>query len=333
MKPTLYHLFVLCDLFHKMFKPRFTRHKEGSISQVLSALWICTPTSWQSDLWVLSWERFVSKLPLLGKKIDWIYSSVFKCSTIKKKNKTYISSKFLQHVLCGTRYAFEIQHFQWVRSILSCLCRLCVPTFFRQNQQENLTWVLTFDPADDWWSTINAKEGDEEPSWGHRSAEDQQVHRAVLPLCGGQWMSTFFLSEGSNFDQLSTGLWSELHPLRLPYSDAVKLFATVHLTFFLVHRTHQEMLPAILSSITGLALLINNESKDSDSVKYYYRMIIIIPSLKAFVVFSTLGLVKDLLMNIIYTSFFTHFGYTESQTHFLPYIVFEDIHFNVSVSI
>lgn len=92
------------------------------------------------------------------------------------------------------------------------------------------------------------------------------------------------------------------------------------------------MLPAILSSITGLALLINNESKDSDSVKYY-RMIIIIPSLKAFVVFSTLGLVKDLLKNIIYTSFFTHFGYTESQTHFLPYIVFEDIHFNVLVSI
>lgn len=71
------------------------------------------------------------------------------------------------------------------------------------------------------------------------------------------------------------------------------------------------MLLAILSSITGLALLINNESKDSDSVKYY-RMIIIIPSLKAFVVFSTLGLVKDLLKNIIYTSFFTHFGYTES---------------------
>lgn len=92
------------------------------------------------------------------------------------------------------------------------------------------------------------------------------------------------------------------------------------------------MLPAILSSITGLALLINNESKDSDSVKYY-RMIIIIPSLKAFIVFSMLGLVKDLLKNIIYTSFFTHFGYTESQTHFLPYIVFEDIHFNVSVSI
>lgn len=93
------------------------------------------------------------------------------------------------------------------------------------------------------------------------------------------------------------------------------------------------MLPDILSSITGLALLINNESKDSDSVKYYYRMIIIIPSLKAFVVFSTLGLVKDLLKNIIYTSFFTHFGYTESQTHFLPYNIFEDIHFNVSVSI
>lgn len=59
-------------------------------------------------------------------------------------------------------------------------------------------------PADDWWSTINTKEGDEEPSGRQRPAEEQQVHRAMLPLCGGQWMITFILLQGNNLHQLAT---------------------------------------------------------------------------------------------------------------------------------
>lgn len=48
---------------------------------------------------------------------------------------------------------------------------------------------MTFDPTDGWQSAVSTEEGDEEPSWRHRPAEDQHLHRALLPLRGGECVS------------------------------------------------------------------------------------------------------------------------------------------------
>ena len=67
--------------------------------------------------------------------------------------------------------------------------------------------TMTFDPTDDWQPAISTEEGDDEehPWWRPRPAEDQHLHRALLPLSGGECLD--FVHKRGQYTAQLTHIW------------------------------------------------------------------------------------------------------------------------------